>query len=77
MIKKITKFAALLLTVAVARTTVIPEEFAPPTTPKIKASIQGSAVDWTLFSVGALLGSAIETGTNIGLMPNKYIRCVA
>ena len=76
MMKKITKFAVLFLTVAVARTAVIPEEFAPPTTPKVKA-IEGTAVDWVLFSVGALLGSAIETGTNIGLMPNKYIRCVA
>ena len=38
--------------------------------------MQASSLDWGLFSLGVILGSAFEAGTNVGAQPQKYWHCI-
>ena len=63
MIAKLAKCAALLLTVVTAKDSLVAlEEPEVQSAPQVKAS----DLDWFLFSLGILLGSSVEFGTNFG-----------
>ena len=38
--------------------------------------VSGSSLDWGLFSLGVILGSSIEAGTNVGAQDQKYWQCI-
>ena len=71
----ISKLITTLLTVALAKQTSLDlpaEEKA--FTPTVKVS--GSSLDWGLFSLGIILGSTVEAGTNLGAQDQKYWQCI-
>ena len=39
-------------------------------------NVQASSLDWGLFSLGVILGSSVEAGTNVGAQPEKYWHCI-
>ena len=39
-------------------------------------NVKASSYDWGMFSLGVILGSTVEAGTNVGAQPQKYWQCI-
>ena len=71
----ISKVASTLLTVALAKQVT----FDLPTyeqSPNPVVQVSGTSLDWGLFSLGVILGSTVEAGTNVGAQDQKYWQCI-
>ena len=77
MIKKFTKCVALLLTVASAKVALEPVE-KRDTEDHVQVGVTGTGLDWFLFSLGFVLGSTVEVGTNLGGTDwgGKAVQCI-
>ena len=69
----ISKLITSLLTVALAKEVT----FDIQAEQKLQSlNVQASTLDWGLFSLGVILGSTFEAGTNVGAQPEKYWQCI-
>ena len=69
----ISKLITSLLTVALAKEVT----FDIQAEQKLQSpNVQASSLDWGLFSLGVILGSTFEAGTNVGAQPEKYWQCI-
>ena len=74
MIKKLA--AVMLLTVATTAKETLTQKEEHPQVSKKSGFIDGTGLDWFVFTMGASLGVTLEAGTNIGASDKKYVQCI-